>query len=50
VKGQNGAGGGWQGVSESAVSDKPALGLWFGARPAQSEAPVRALAEGRTPG
>jgi hypothetical protein len=29
-------------VSESAVRDKPLLVLWFGAKPAQSETPVRA--------
>ena len=37
-------------MSESAVSDKPAFGLWFGAKPAQSETPVRAAAQRRPPG
>ena len=50
AKGRTEAGGGWQGVRESAVSDKPLLGLWFGAKPAQSETPVRAAAKRRPPG
>ena len=37
-------------MSESAASAKPALGLWFGAKPAQSETPVRAAAKRRPPG
>ena len=36
-------------MSESAVSAKRALGLWFGAKPAQSEPPVRAAAKRRPP-
>src|ERR1700677_2816141 len=38
--------GGWQGVSGSAVSDKRCWG-YFGAKPAQSEPPVRAAAKRR---
>ena len=41
--------GGWQGVRESAVSAKR-VGFMFGAKPAQSETPVRAAAERRPPG
>src|SRR5580693_4510356 len=40
---------GWQGVSESAASAKRVRG-WFGAKPAQSETPVRAAAKRRPPG
>jgi len=36
--------GGWQGVSESAVSAKR-FSFLFGAKPAQSETPVRAAAK-----
>jgi len=50
AKGRTEAGGGRQGVSESAVSAQTALGLWFGAKPAQSETPVRAIAKRRPPG
>ena len=39
--------GGWQGASGGAVSDK--RGVWFGAKPARTEAPVGA-AQRRTPG
>jgi hypothetical protein len=38
--------GGWQGVSESAASAKRSW-FMFGAKPAQSETPVRAAAERR---
>jgi hypothetical protein len=41
--------GGWQGVSVSAVSAKRGWGS-FGAKPAQSEMPVRAAAKRRPPG
>jgi len=41
--------GGWQGVSESAVSAKRGW-VWFGAKAAQSETPVRAAAKRRPPG
>ena len=41
--------GGWQGVSESAVSAKRGWGS-FGAKPAQSETSVRAAAKRRPPG
>ena len=41
--------GGWQGVRESAVSAKRGC-FMFGAKPAQSETPVRAAAERRPPG
>jgi hypothetical protein len=36
-------------VSESAVNAKRSW-VWFGAKPAQSETPVRAAAERRPPG
>ena len=39
AKGRTEAGGGWQGVRESAVSCQTALDLWFGTKPAQSETP-----------
>jgi len=49
AKEQNGAEEGWQGVSESAESAKRGW-VWFGAKPAQSETPVRAAAKRRPPG
>ena len=45
---RTGSVGGWQGVSESAVSAKRGWG-WFGAKAAPSETPERAAAKRRPP-